>query len=129
MNPELLIRQIETYSNAIVAFVVLQGLAYAFAFGTDPFFNCLVKTTPHLAEGLALLFAAVMLLAVVATIALCRAVRRLSGEYGGMVVKLYIGKLVAVVLLGIVPLVLTVEYGVRDYPGKTACQAAAAQTP
>ena len=48
MNAEILIKQIETYSNAIIAFVVLQGLAYSFAFGTSAHFNCLVKTAAHL---------------------------------------------------------------------------------
>jgi len=46
MTSDQLITQIETYSNAIVGFVVLQALAFSFSFGTNEFFNCLVKTAP-----------------------------------------------------------------------------------
>jgi hypothetical protein len=49
MNSELLAKQIETYSNAIVAFFVLQGVTFLFYFGTNKFFNCLLKTSGFLA--------------------------------------------------------------------------------
>ena len=122
MTSETLARQIETYSNAIVAFNVLQGLAYAYAFGTDVFFNCLVKTSNYLAEGLTLMFTVVALLSIAATMALGRTLQRLAGEHGSLVGKLYAGKLVAVILFSLVPLVLTVAYGVRNYPEKEECK-------
>jgi len=122
MTSETLIKQIETYSNAIIAFTVLQGLAYAYAFGTDAFFNCLVKTSNYLAEGLALLFAVVALLSIAATLALGRTLQRLAGEYRTLVAKLYLGKVAAVILFSLVPLVLTIAYGVRDYPEKADCK-------
>jgi len=124
MNSEILIKQIETYSNAIVAFAVLQGLAYSYAFGTNGFFNCLVKTSSHLAEGLTLLFALALLLSIVATVALGRALKRISGEFRAVVAKIYFGKLVAVIVFGLVPLVLTSAYGVREYPEKAECKTA-----
>ena len=43
MDSNFLAKQIETYSNAIVAFHVIQGLAYLYYFGTNQTFNCLVK--------------------------------------------------------------------------------------
>ena len=93
MTSDTLAKQIETYSNAIVAFAVLQGLAYAYAFGNNSFFNCLVKNAANLAEGLTLLFALVTVLAVAAIVALGRALKQIAGEYRGLVGKIYLGKL------------------------------------
>jgi hypothetical protein len=123
MNSELLAKQIETYSNAIVAFVVLQGLAYCFAFGSNAFFNCLVKTASHLAEFLVVQFAVVAVLALLATALLARALQRLSGGFAGTVRKLYLGKMVAILIFSLLPVLLTYGYGVRDYPGKAECKA------
>lgn len=123
MKSEMLIAQIEKYSNAIVAFAVLQGLAYSYAFGTNVFFNCLIKTAPYLAEGLTLLFALATPLLVVATVALGRVIEQIAGDFRDIVRKIYIGKLIAVVIFSLVPMLLTIGYGVRDYPGKAACQA------
>src|ERR1700722_20291067 len=51
-----LCKQIDTASNALVAFAVLQGLTYCYTFGTNEFFNCLVKTADSLAWGLIVSF-------------------------------------------------------------------------
>jgi hypothetical protein len=125
MTSELLTKQIETYSNAIVAFAVLQGLSYSYAFGTNAFFNCLIKTSSHLAEGLTLLFVLVTLLSIIATVLLGRALQQISGEFRGMVEKIYVGKLVAVIIFSLLPLALTVGYGVRDYQDKMQCKTTA----
>lgn len=122
MNSDLLIKQIETYSNAIVAFNVLQGLAYSYSFGTNDFFNCMVKTASHLAEGLALLFMLVMLLSIFATVSLARLVKQLSNEFNNVVDKIYFGKVIVVTIFSLVPIVLTVGYGVLDYPKKMECK-------
>jgi uncharacterized membrane protein YedE/YeeE len=123
MTSELLIKQLETYSNAIVTFSVLQGIAYCFAFGTSAFFNCLVKTSLHLAEGLTLIFALAMLFSVVATVFLGRVLRQLSGEFRSTVERVYFGKLLVVIVFNLLPLAVTVAYGVRDYPTKVECRA------
>ena len=122
MKPETLVSQIETYSNAIVAFAVLQGLAYSYAFGTNAFFNCLVKTAAYLAEGLSLLFGLVTLLSIVAIITLGRTLSRIAGEFRSTVTKMYLGKVIAVLIFSLVPLLLTIGYGVRDYPTKADCR-------
>ena len=116
-----LARQIETYSNAIVAFAVLQALGYSYSFGTSKLFNCLVKTADYLALGLTLTFVLVAVLMVIALIFLRRTMQSLSGEYAGIVKKIYRAKLVAVVLASMMPIVVTVTYGVRDYQGKHNC--------
>jgi len=127
MTPDTLIKQLETYSNAIVAFVVLQGLAYAFAFGTNEFFNCTVKTAPHLVAILAGAFVFVGVLAVVAILWLGRTVGALAGEFREAVGKIYTGKVVVVLVFTILPLFLTLQYGVSDSPGKRECSKAASK--
>lgn len=121
MNPEQLIKQIETYSNAIVGFAVLQALAYAYSFGSSELFNCLVKTSSYLAEGLALLFLLVMALLILA-IQFCRkALRKVTGEFSDVVEKIYLAKMVAVVVFSLIPLSLTVGYGVIADRTKVEC--------
>jgi mannose/fructose/N-acetylgalactosamine-specific phosphotransferase system component IID len=121
MKPEQLIPQIETYSNAIVGFVVLQALAYAYSFGSSEFFNCLVKTSSYLAAGLSLLFLLVMALLMLA-IQFCRkALRKVAGEFSDEVEKIYLGKMIAVVVFSLIPLSLTLGYaGMVDWP-KVEC--------
>lgn len=121
MKPEQLIQQIETYSNAIVGFAVLQALAYAYSFGSSELFNCLVKTSSYLAEGLSLLFLLVMAL-LMRAIQFCRvALRKVAGEFSDALDKIYLAKMVAVVVFSLIPLSLTVGYGVMSDRTKVEC--------
>lgn len=124
MKDEQLITQIETYSNAIIGFVVLQAIAYAFSFGTNEFFNCTVKTATYLAHGLAVHFVVVTVFACYATVALGRILLRLSQENNQVVRRIYISKCVVVVLFTSLPLAITVAYGLLDYPSKHECKQA-----
>ena len=117
-----LARQIETYSNAIVAFAVLQTLAYSYSFGTNELFNCLVKTANHLAIGLIALFLFVTVLLITAMIFFTGVIDTVSGRFAGIVRKIYIGKLVAVVVFSAVPIIITADYGIVDNPGKYECK-------
>jgi hypothetical protein len=122
MNSEELVKQIETYSNAIIGFAVLQSLAYSYTFGTNAYFNCLVKTASHLAVGLTMMFIVVMLLSVVAIVLLGRTLYRIAGQFGNIVKWIYLGKLIVVVIFGLMPLVITISYGIIDYPSKRECK-------
>jgi len=128
MSSEQLIKQIETYSNAIVGFAVLQGLAYAYSFGSSPIFNCLIKTATYLAEGLTLLLLLVMFLSILA-IQFCRkTLRKIAGEFSTVVEKIYLAKIITVVVFSLLPLSLTVAYGVIDYPTRMECKNTIAAT-
>ncbi len=122
MKDELLVTQLETYSNAIVGFVVLQAIAYSFSFGTNEFFNCTVKTARFLADGLAFHFVAVTVLTCFATIAIGRLLLQVSQENSAIVRKVYLAKCIAVAIFTLLPLVITVAYGVLDYPSKYECK-------
>ena len=116
-----LAKQLETYSNAIVAFAVLQSLAYSYSFGTSELFNCLVKTAKYLAPGLTFAFVLVTCLMVIALLFLGRAMRSFAPEHSDLVRKVYRGKLVAVVVASLMPVAITFGYGVLDYPAKYKC--------
>lgn len=121
MKAEQLIGQIETYSNAIVGFAVLQAIGYGYYFGSNEFFNCLVKSASYLAPGLSLLFLIVMVLFML-VIRYCRnALRSIGGEYREMVDRIYLAKMIAVVLFSLVPLSLTLGYGVLLPSVKIEC--------
>lgn len=121
METDKLIQQIETYSNAIIAFAVLQSLGYAYAFGSNETFNCYVKTATLLAAGLCLMFLVVTVLLVAVMHYFRKTVRELAGEHSKTVDKVYLGKMVAVILFSLLPFSLTLSYGlVLDTP-KVEC--------
>ncbi len=122
MNDDKLINQLETYSNAVIGFVVLQAIAYSFSFGTNEFFNCTVKTARFLADGLAVHFVMVTALTCYTTVAIGRLLLRLSQDNVEIVKRIYFAKCVAVALFTCLPFVITVAYGVLDYPGKYDCK-------
>jgi hypothetical protein len=99
-----------------------KDLAYSYAFGTNSFFNCLVKTASYLAEGLTVLFVSVMLLSIGAMVALGRTLAKIAGEFGNTVRRFYLGETIAVVIFSLVPIAITLSYGVRDYAGKGDCK-------
>jgi hypothetical protein len=117
-----LITQLETYSNAIIGFVVLQALGYCLAFGTNEFFNCVVKTATFLALGLTVHFVAVTLISCYATLAIGRLLCRLSQANGEIVKRVFLAKCAAIGLFTLLPLVITFNYAVLDYPGKYECR-------
>ena len=122
MKSDQLITQIETYSNALIAFVVLQAIAYSYSFGTNTFFNCLVKTSKYLAHGIAIHFFIGTILACYATMALRGLLRQLSQENEVIIGRLYVAKCIVIALFMLLPFVVTVSYGIRDYPGKAECK-------
>jgi len=124
MKDDQLINQLEMYSNAIIGFVVLQAIAYSFSFGTNEFFNCTVKTAKFLADGLAIHFVVVTILACYATITIGRLLLRLSQENREIIRRIYLAKCAAVALFTCLPFVITFAYGVLDYPGKYECKQA-----
>lgn len=128
MKNDQLVTQIETYSNAIVGFFVVQAIAYCVSFGTNEMFNCLVKTANHLALGLSIHFCVSTVLACYATLFLKKQVLRLCQQNADIVSRIYLAKAVVIVLFSALPLGVTLTYGVMDYPNKTPCKQATRST-
>jgi hypothetical protein len=116
MNPEQLLRQIETYSNAIVAFAVVQSLAFGYQFGTNELFNCLVRLGPHLQATLSVLFVIVTMLSLYALRFLGSVARGLAEGYGDIVRKMFFGKMIIVLVFNALPLFLVVKYAQPPNP-------------
>ena len=121
MKSEKLIEQVEMYSNAIVAFAVLQAIAYSYAFGSNELFNCLVKSANYLAIGLTSLSLALMVLLVFAVRFCRRVLIDVITDHRDIVEKIYLGKMIAVVIFSLVPLLLTFHYGVIVDVGRVEC--------
>jgi len=105
-------KQLELYSNTIVAFIVFQGLAFCYTFGTNDRFNSTLKTNISLSVGLAVLFFVTMALALFANHFLGQKLEKLSGEYGRIVKAVYLGKAGVIGLFGALPIIVTVRYAI-----------------
>ncbi len=104
--------QLETYSRSVVAFTVLQGLAYSFYFGTSETFNCFIKMSSFLPECLTVLFLVVLPISIIAISYSGKRMEELAPEYSTMLQKITLGKIAIVIFFGLFPAALTFFYGV-----------------
>lgn len=105
-------RQLELYSNAIIAFIVFQSLAFCYNFGISNQFHAIVNTTKELSVMLTIMFSLIMILAFFANRFICLKLKELSGEYGQLVKAIYLGKDVVIILFGALPIYVTVRYAI-----------------
>jgi amino acid transporter len=108
---EILVKQIETYSNGIITFIVLQGVAYSFYFGSNEMFNCHVKDSTMLAELLTVLFIIVTIMSVIAINYLGKKNAELVPEHQKLLMTITKGKIVVILIFGLLPAFLTFFYG------------------
>ena len=112
MDRAEIIKQLELYSNAIVAFIVFQGLAFCYHFGTNQMFNETLKKNISLSIGLVVLFLVTMTLALFANHFVRQKLEKLSGEYGQLVKAIYFGKALVIGFFGALPIFVTVLYAI-----------------
>jgi phosphoglycerol transferase MdoB-like AlkP superfamily enzyme len=113
MLPDDRARLVEFYSNAIVSFIILQGLAFCYAFGSQETFNKKVKDDQWFVLALALVLCGVWLAA-------AWAIRRLR-EFmlaaltdpidRDLMHKIYAGKIAVICIFGPLPIALLVWFG------------------
>jgi len=126
MQTEKLIELLETYSNAILGFTVLQSVAFAFTYGTNARFSCLVKNEPWLAPGLIAHFTLSSLLACIAIAFLGRTIRKilaLEPSAAAIFRLVYWAKSVAVVLFAVIPVFIIGMYGASSVKDPLRCEA------
>ena len=107
MDTDFLAKQTEMYSNAIVAYLTLQGTAYLFYYGTNPFFNCLVKMTPYLAEGIIVTIVIISILASVATRYLGKVLKGISPGNETIIHNIYMAKITVIYIFSTIQIFLT----------------------
>ena len=105
-------KQLELYSNAIIAFIVFQSLAFCYNFGTSKEFNSIVHASEELSVGLTIIFFVAMTLAFFANRFIRLKLEELSGEYGQLVKAIYIGKAVVIILFGMLPIIVLARYAI-----------------
>ena len=116
-----LCKQIDTASNALVAFAVLHGLTYCYTFGTNEFFNCLVKTAEGLAWGLIISFIVGTTVMAIAIWILGRKIVEIATSHSQILKTIYNGKVIAVVLAAVMPIGMTYWYGVHQHRPDVDC--------
>ena len=98
MNSEFLAKQAEMYSNAIVGFLSVQGIAFLFYYGTNTFFNCLIKMTPFLAEGIIFSLVIIAILSSIAVRYLGKVLKALSSGSEAIVQNIYRAKIAVIAI-------------------------------
>jgi hypothetical protein len=119
------VKQIDTYSNAMVVFAVFQSLSYSYSFGSNEFFNCLVRNADYLAYILIVIFVVTTGFMLFAVHRLGRAVAGVSEgiapEHAKIVKNIYRGKLAIVLLSSLAPISVTYLYATPHFAMKQDC--------
>jgi hypothetical protein len=110
MEPTDISKQLDSYSNAIVAFFVFQGLAFCYAFGTSAPFNQIVKSHQGLAIALLLLFLMTTIAALGVNRYLYRNMAKFWKTHRDILHALYVGKAVVILLFGALPFAVLALY-------------------
>ncbi|MCP3666730.1 MAG: hypothetical protein GY696_30250 [Gammaproteobacteria bacterium] len=109
---EIITKQLESYSNGIVIFNVLQGLAYAYYFGSNQVFNCHVKSNPILPILLVSILTIGTIFSVLAIKYLGSKLSAIIGEYEKYINEITFGKMIIVILFGGLNIFLTAFFGI-----------------
>ena len=110
-----LTKQLELYSNSIIAFIVFQGLGYCYQFGTNSGFSNSVKCNIVLAIGLICVLSLTMILALIGNYLIGKKTSSMvSFENSALVRNIYRGKLVVIVLFGLLPILVTLYFGIIE---------------
>ena len=110
-------KQLESYSNAITAFIVLQGLGFCYQFGVNSGFKTIVQQRWTLSVVLLALFTAVLVGSLYANRKISVALQnRLDENDKSLAKHISIGKAAVIVLFGLLPILVTLLYGLLALP-------------
>jgi hypothetical protein len=114
-------KQMELYSNAIIAFLVFQGIGFCYQFGTSATFYGVLRTDGTVAKGLAVMFLLVLAGALYATLRISRVLEGQAADGEKLLVrKVFIAKQIVVFLFGVLPLGVTLGFTACVRTGLTA---------
>ena len=113
MDDSSFFKQIEFYSNVIVAFIAIQSITFCYNFGTNAYFNDVLRTHKALSISLAVAVFFVMFLALYANHFFGSKLQELSGEEcRELIGTIYFGKAVAIVIFSALQICITVFFAV-----------------
>jgi hypothetical protein len=112
MTSDKVIEALETYSNVVVAFMVVQSIGFSFTFGTKPTFTCLVHTADLLATGLIAHFIVSTVLACIAVAIMSNTIQRVATENIGVMKRIYLAKIIVILLFAMIPITLLFTYSI-----------------
>jgi len=112
MDNTYIAKQLEFYSNAIVAFVVVQSLTFCYNFGTNEMLNRILRTYKALSAVILVSAALVVVLAVLATRFMSARLQTISPEYSDIVRTVYRAKIGLMSLFGALQVYVIGAYAV-----------------
>jgi hypothetical protein len=112
MTSDKIIEALETYSNVVVAFMVVQSIGFSFTFGTKPTFTCLVHTASGLAPGLIAHFFISTVLACCAVALMANTIRRVATQNVEVLRRIYLAKILVILLFAVIPTTLLYAYSI-----------------
>lgn len=110
--------QLELYSNAIVGFVVVQGLAFLYQFGTNQTFKGLIQGHHSLSLTLIAVFICVLVASLYANHAISKTLqRRTDPSDRELIKKIFYGKGFVIILFNLLQILVVTMYGLMCIKG------------
>ena len=115
MKNDELSKQVEFYSNAIIGFVVLQGLGFCYQVGTSEYFHIILNTKAWISIGLSFLFFISTITAGVVNQYPGKTIVSLNIEHREILETVFKVKTAIIVIFNLIPFVVTIGFVVRNF--------------
>ena len=113
MEKNELVKHLEFYSNAIVGFVVIQGLSFCYQVGNGKYLHEALETKSWLTVGLSSLFLITAIFTTKACRYLGKVIVSLEPEHKDILVAVSRWKTYIVAVFGLMPFVVTISFVLR----------------
>lgn len=112
--------QLELYSNAIVGFVVIQGLGFLYKFGSDAIFSQIVQNNADVSSILIIVFLIIMATALYCNQKISRVLqRRTNANDKQLIRQIFYGKATAIVIFCSMQVYFVLVYGLIKHYSKS----------
>ena len=105
-------KQLDFYSNAIIGFVVIQGLGFCYQFGTSEVFSNHFKNNIFLSTFLTLCFLAVMVGGCVCNNYIGNALKTFNEPQKHVIGKIYFVKTIIIAIFGLIPFSILICFAI-----------------
>lgn len=112
MNDSQIFKQLEFYSNAIVAFVVIQSLTFCYNFGENSGFKEILKTKDCFSWIIATATLLIMVLSLYANNYINLKLQNVADGHGDIIKKIYLGKAIVIIIFSLLQIYIIVRFGI-----------------